>query len=136
MQSNADLFYRCVCFDGIDDGGHGVFVTAGGELEFIERIGDRTIVASSFDMGESLELVRADGFVDLENVVSAGFLFHRIFVNTDDRLLATLNGLLVLVSRFLYLALWKADFDRLDHAAKIIYLIEIIHAPFDHLFRE
>ena len=77
----------------------------------------------------------ADGFVDLENVDLCTGLFHRVFVDADDDLFISLDGLLILVGRFLYLTLRETGLDRFDHSAESVDLVEIIKTAVDHLLR-
>src|SRR4029079_15296532 len=61
---------------------------------------------------------------------------HRVLIDTDDYLLASLDSFLILVGRILDLALRKSFFDRRDHAAHRVDLAEVLQCFLFHLFSQ
>src|SRR5829696_6555972 len=110
-QRVTDFAERGVGADGVDGRGHRVVARARGLLQLFERVRDGAVVAPRLRALQAFDLVVAHPLVDDEDGDFRLLALHRVLVDADDGLVAALDGLLVLVGRFLNLALREALLD-------------------------
>src|SRR5882672_9432501 len=74
--------------------------------------------------------------IDYESRNLLRLVFHRVLVNTDDRLVTALKGLLVLIRRLLNFPLGETLLNRINHSAHRVNSLKVIKRACFHLVRK